>query len=222
MEQFKRLMKSKWTINIILFVFSSIVGILLYIGFLMDLLPRFFANMENIEKNIIAIIIIIISLFILLKIVFNLDKKFDQYLLFLLYVTVLILGLLRPDQQNFGENGVGLYAWNPLGFTYDIKGDNASMIVMAINLVIFLPMYFLLVYTKIFKTFIMRLLAFEVFAFSIEFLQAKFKVGTFDLSDIFLYNISFFVGCLISLPILKVLKKRSLKYKNHVEGERKE
>jgi hypothetical protein len=40
-------LKSKWTVNIILFVFSAIVGILLYVEVFMDILPRFFANMEN-------------------------------------------------------------------------------------------------------------------------------------------------------------------------------
>jgi len=217
MGRVKRLMKSKWTINILLFVFSIIIGTLLYVGFFMDMLPMFFANMESIDKNILAIIIVIFSIYLLLKIVFSLDTKVDRYLLFLLYVIVLVLGLLRPDQQNFGETG--LYAWNPFGFISDIKGDFASMIVMVINLIIFLPMYFLLAYTKIFNTFTMRLIIFEIFAFLIEFLQAQFKVGVFDLSDIFLYNVGFFVGCVVFYPILKVLKKRSLRYKKYTEDE---
>ncbi|MGG3963979.1 VanZ family protein [Heyndrickxia faecalis] len=217
MGRVKRLLKSKWTINILLFVFSIIIGTLLYVGFFMDMLPRFFANMENIDKNILAIFIVIFSIYLLLKIVFSLDTKVDRYLLFLLYVIVLVLGLLRPDQQNFGETR--LYAWNPFGFISDIKGDFASMIVMVINLIIFLPMYFLLAYTKIFNTFTMRLIIFEIFAFLIEFLQAQFKVGVFDLSDIFLYNVGFFVGCVVFYPILKALKKRSLRYKKYTEGE---
>lgn len=199
-------LKSRWTTNILLFVISAIVGILLYAGFFMNLLPRFFANMESIDKNILAIIIIVLSIYTLLKITFNFDTKIDRYLLLLLYILVLVLGLLRPDQQDFGETG--LYVWNPFGFISDIKGDSASMAVMVINLIIFLPMYFLLTYTKIIKTFTLRLIVFEVFAFLIEFLQAVFKVGAFDLADIFLYNVGFFVGCVVSLPILKLLKGR--------------
>jgi hypothetical protein len=54
-------LKSKWTVNIILFVFSAIVGILLYVEIFMDILPRFFANLENIEKSILAMIIVDLS-----------------------------------------------------------------------------------------------------------------------------------------------------------------
>lgn len=201
--------KSKWVINISLFLFSAIVGILLYVNFFMNLLPRFFANMENIEKNILAVIIIVLSVYILLKIIFNIDTKVDRYLLLSLYILVLLLGLLRPDQQHFGETG--LYAWNPFGFLSDIKGDTGSLIVMVINLIIFMPMYFILAYKSVLKRFVTRLIAFEVFAFLIEFLQAQFKVGVFDLADIFLYNIGFFTGLIISLPILNILKNRPIK-----------
>lgn len=192
--------------KVLLFLFSVLAGIFLYIGFFMDILPMFFANMENIEKNILAIIIITLTVYVLLNIIFNLDTKIDRYLILVLYLLVLVLGLLRPDQQYFGK--IGLYAWNPFGFISDIKGDTLSLIVMFINLLIFLPMYFFLAYTNILKTFMTRLIAFEVFAFLIEYLQAQLKVGIFDLSDIFLYNVGFFVGYVISLPVLKILGKR--------------
>lgn len=175
----------------------------------MNLLPRFFANMENIEKNILAIVIIIFSIYILIKILLNLDTRVDLYLLLSLYILVLLLGLLRPDQQHFGETG--LYAWNPVGFLSDIKGDTGSLIVMIINLILFMPMYFLLARTNVLKTFATRLIAFEVFVFLIEYLQALFKVGAFDFADIVLYNVGFFVGYFISLPILNLLKRRALK-----------
>src|SRR5699024_4561232 len=204
----KSFLKSKWAVNIFLFVISAIVGIMIYVGFFMDLLPRFFANMENIEKNILAIIIIVLSIYTLIKIVLGFDTRVDRYLLLSLYILVLLLGLLRPDQQHFGETG--LYSWNPVGFLSDIKGDTGSLIVMIINLIIFMPMYFLLAHTNILKTFITRLIAFEIFSFLIEFLQAQLKVGAFDLADIVLYNVGFFVGYFISLPILKLLKRRDL------------
>ena len=60
-----------------------------------------------------------------------------------------------------------------------------------------------------------RLIGFEVFAFLIEFIQVQLKVGAFDLADIVLYNIGFFVGYFISLPILKLLKRQSLKSKSY-------
>lgn len=209
-NKFRGYLKSKWIMNIILFIFSAVAGTFLYVEFFMDILPRFFANMENIEKNILALIIVIFSVYTLLKIVLNRDTGRDRYLLLSLYIIVLLLGLLRPDQQNFGETG--LYDWNPLGFLSDIKDDTGSLIVTVINFIIFMPMYFLLTYTNVFKTFITRLITFEAFVFLIEFLQAQFNVGVFDLADIFLYNIGFFVGYFLSLPFLELLKSRSLKY----------
>lgn len=56
-------------------------------------------------------------------------------------------------------------------------------------------MYFLLAYANL-------------FIFIIEYLQALLKTGIFDLSDIFLHNIGFFVGYIISLLFLKLLKGR--------------
>ncbi len=82
---------------------------------------------------------------------------------------------------------------------------------MVINLIIFMPMYFLLAHTNLLKTFATRLIAFEVVAFLFEYLQAQFKVGAFDLSDIFLYNVGFFLGYFIALLILNLIKKRALK-----------
>ena len=162
--------------------------------------------MENIEKNILALSIIVSSIYLFFITILRIDTKIERFLFLSLYFIVLILGLLRPDQQHFGETG--LYAWNPLGFLHDIQGNRASLIIMIINLVIFLPMYFLLAHSNIFKSFVTRLIFFEIFAFLIEFLQAKLKVGTFDLADIVLYNLSFFAGYFLFLPILKFLDKR--------------
>lgn len=197
---------SKKMMKILLFLISVIAGVLLYVGFFMNILPMFFANMENIEKNILAIFIITFTVYVLLSIIFNLDTKTDRYILLALYLLVLVLGLLRPDQQYSAE--IGLYAWNPFGFISDIKSDNFSLIVMVINLLIFLPVYFLLAYTNILKTFMKRLIAFEVFAILIEYLQAQLKVGIFDLADIFLYNVSFLIGYILCLPVFKILRKR--------------
>jgi glycopeptide antibiotics resistance protein len=114
------------------------------------------------------------------------------------------MGLLRPDGRSVYNDE--MIALNPFGFISDIKLNESSLSVLIINLIIFIPMYFLQTKTNIFKTFIKKLLSFEVFGFLIEFLQFLLNVGVFDLSDIFLYNIGFFVGYLISQPLLILLK----------------
>lgn len=197
-------MKGK-IIKILLLLLSIALGLLLYFYFFMDMLPRFFANMENIEKNILAALIIILSINVLLKMAFRIDTKIDRYILLLMYLVVLILGLLRPDQQHLGH--AGFVGWNPLGFISDIKNDDLSVVIFAINLIIFSPMYFILSRTGLFKKTLTKILVFEAFVLLIEYLQFQLKVGVFDLSDIFLYNIGFFVGYFVSLPFLNYLDK---------------
>ncbi|MBM7542706.1 hypothetical protein JOE23_002982 [Amphibacillus cookii] len=114
----------------------------MYVGFFIDILPMFFANMESANKNVLAVFIVICTIYVLLNIVFKLDNKIDRYLILGLYLLVLVIGLLRPDHQYFGETGG--YSWNPFGFIFDIQGDTASLIVMIVNIIIFLPFYFLL------------------------------------------------------------------------------
>ncbi|GEK30448.1 hypothetical protein KZO01_07570 [Kurthia zopfii] len=202
-------MKSQKTVKISLLSISIILGVLSYLLFFVNILPMFFANMENIEKNILAILIIIFAHYSLLTIIFNVDQKIERILLFVLYLVVLIFGLLRPDQQNFGETGS--FAWNPLGFVADIQNDNLSLIIMFINIAILIPMYFLLSYATRLKSFLSKLIVFELFIVAIELLQAKLLLGIFDLSDLLLYNIGFFLGAIIAAPFLLVLRKRKNK-----------
>ena len=198
------MLKSKKIKNIIIALFSILMSVGLYFGFFMDKLPLFFPNMENIEKNILALLILIVTIYILLKIVFLIDTKKDRYILLLLYLFILVLGLLRPDKK-YGE--MGSLALNPFGFISDIEANQTSILTLAINLVIFAPMYFLLTYTSILNKSFFKILFFESFSILLEVLQFKLNVGTFDLSDILVYNISFFTGYFISLPVLNLLRK---------------
>ena len=61
-------------------------------------------NMENIEKIILAMLIVIFTIYILLKIVFKLDNKIDSYTILGLYLLVLILGLLRIRSRTLLRN----------------------------------------------------------------------------------------------------------------------
>lgn len=214
MSQLRTFVTSRKVIKLILFLISVVFGILLYLKFFMNLLPMFFANMENIEKNILAVLLIIFSTYLLINIVFNLDSKLERYSILGIYLFILILGLLRPDNQNSFKSG--LINLNPFSFIADTMIDKSSFLIMMINLIIFVPMYFLLAKANIFNKFIFRFLFFEMFAFLIEYLQFKLNVGIFDLSDLFLYNLGFFVGYIIFLPLLRILKKKS--YNETIKG----
>ena len=198
------LLKSIEIKNVIIALCSILMGVGLYLGFFMNKLPLFFPNMENIEKNILALLILIVAIYILLKIVFLIDTKKDKYILLLLYLFILVIGLLRPDQK-YGE--MGSFSLNPFGFISDIVANQNSILTLSINLIIFAPMYFLLTHTSIFNNNFSKIIFFESFSILLEVLQFKLNVGTFDLSDILVYNISFFAGYFISLPVLNLLRK---------------
>ncbi|MDQ0208598.1 glycopeptide antibiotics resistance protein [Alkalicoccobacillus murimartini] len=161
--------------------------------------------MENIEKNILALVIVITTIFIFIRMVLNVEITLERYIIFIFYLVVLVLGLLRPDNIYSGESAIAL---NPFGFLNDIKGDKLSLIIMLINLIIFVPMFFLLAKLNYFRgSFLFIFIFFEVFVFIIEYLQYKMDVGVFDLSDIFLYNVSFFIGYIFWLVYNKIRKK---------------
>ena len=194
-------------LSTVLIISSILISTILYFYFFINMLPRYFNNMESIEKNMLAYLIIVISIYILMKIVFRIDQKVDRYVLVGVYFLVLLLGLLRPDVNYKVDTFV---SWNPLGFLSAIRVNEASFYVMIINLIIFMPMYFLLSYSNIFNSFNKRLIFFELFIFIIEFLQFKLHIGVFDLSDIFLYNI----GILLSFIFMKFLNLRNNKKEN--------
>lgn len=188
--------------SLVVLVFSLIAGIWVYMEYFLNMLPRFFPNMENIEKTILSMAIVVLTIYVLLKLVLGMATKWDRYALLLAYFTVLIFGLLRPDGQY--SIGTGDVSWNPIAFLSDIQGDRASQWVMVINLIIFVPMYFLLAVSNVLKGFKGRFFLFQGVAWTLEWMQHILNVGQFDLSDLLLYTVGFLIGYGIALPILKV------------------
>lgn len=81
----------------ILFLLSIGISYLLFFKVFFNILPVYFGNMESLNKNILAFFIMLLAIYILLKMVFNFQSKWDGYLLLFLYFFVVVLGLLRPD-----------------------------------------------------------------------------------------------------------------------------
>ncbi|MBK3493922.1 VanZ family protein [Viridibacillus sp. YIM B01967] len=189
--------------NVIIFLFSLIVGTLLYINFLYYKLPRFFSNLDGMQKNALALLIVIFTFHVLIKIAFRIDVKFDRYLILGMYLFVLFVGLVRIDLEFHVNSTIEL---NPFGFISDIAVNSMSIQVLVANICIFLPMYFLLTHANIIKGFLDKFLFFEAFAILMEVLQYVLKVGIFDVSDILLYNISYFLGCFLYISFQKVFR----------------
>lgn len=147
--------------------------------------------MESLNKNILAFFIMLLAIYILLKTVFNFQSKWDGYLLLFLYFFVLVLGLLRPDGAIYVETMIN---FNLMSFINDLQMNQISWLIFFINMIIFIPLYFLLTFIPIWNNFIKRWIVFEIIIIIFEALQVFLHVGVFDLADLILYNIGFFIG----------------------------
>ncbi|EAC7240879.1 hypothetical protein VL69_02235 [Listeria monocytogenes] len=186
--------------RIILFFISLVISTVAFIKFFYNILPVYFGNMESLDKNILAFVIILLTLYILLKMTFRVHNKWDGYILFFLYVFVLVLGLLRPDGAIELESFVNL---NPMQLVYDVQENSVSWLILFINFVMFMPMYFLMMFIPFLNTFLKKLFFFEILILVLEGMQAILHVGMFDIADIMLYNAGFFVG----VAIVTIVKK---------------
>lgn len=102
--------------------------------------------MESLNKNILVFFIMLLAIYILLKTVFNFQSKRDEYLLLFLYFFVLVLGLLRPDGAIYVETMIN---FNLMSFINDLQMNQISWLIFFINMIIFIPLYFLLTFIPI-------------------------------------------------------------------------
>ncbi|ELY0461959.1 TPA: VanZ family protein [Listeria innocua] len=177
--------------KLLLFLLSLLVAFIVYFRIFYNILPMYFGNMESLNKNVLAFGIVVLTLYILLKMVFKLQNKWDGYLLLLLYLFVLTIGLLRPDDSVSLESYFNV---NVMLILEDLRVNEASWSVLLINLVLFTPMYFLLSFVPFLDDFLKRFIAFFTLILVIESLQSILKVGMFDVTDLLLYIIGFFAG----------------------------
>ncbi|WP_228471883.1 VanZ family protein [Listeria welshimeri] len=186
----------------ILFLLSIGISYLLFFKVFFNILPVYFGNMESLNKNILAFFIMLLAIYILLKMVFNFQSKWDGYLLLFLYFFVLVLGLLRSDGAIYVETMIN---FNLMSFINDLQMNQISWLILFINMIIFMPLYFLLTFIPIWNNFIKRWIVFEIIIIIFEALQVFLHVGVFDLADLILYNIGFFIGAGIVIFFQKML-----------------
>ncbi|WP_228474447.1 VanZ family protein [Listeria welshimeri] len=186
----------------ILFLLSIGISYLLFFKVFFNILPVYFGNMESLNKNILAFFIMLLAIYILLKMVFNFQSKWDGYLLLFLYFFVVVLGLLRQDGAIYVETMIN---FNLMSFINDLQMNQISWLIFFINMIIFMPLYFLLTFIPIWNNFIKRWIVFEIIIIIFEALQVFLHVGVFDLADLILYNIGFFIGAGIVVFFQKML-----------------
>lgn len=205
----KGMMNTKKNIyKVLLFLLSLLVAFIVYFRVFYNILPIYFGNMESLNKNILAYGIVVFTLYILLKMVFQLHNKWDGYLLLLMYLFVLIIGLLRPDSS---VSLASYFNVNVMLILEDLRSNEASWSVLFINLVLFTPMYFLLSFIPSLDNFLKRFITFFTLILVIESLQSILKVGMFDVTDLLLYIIGFFAGFGVFCCIKNVLRTKSSK-----------
>ena len=107
-----RLFNRKVILNTFLGLFSIVFGIFLYVSFFYDTLPMFFSNMENIEKNILALVIVITTIFIFIRMVLNVEITLERYIIFIFYVSFLPLCLVFHVGKRLGAIAFKFPSWN--------------------------------------------------------------------------------------------------------------
>lgn len=123
------------------------------------------------------------------------------------YFAVLLMGLLfRYGIQDLSTSFRYWFVWrnfewNPFSFVWDFMVDRGSLVIAAINLVLFIPLPILLSANHIKPRFWAALILF----FAIELLQPALAQGVFSLGDILLYSVGFLIG----LALLRLIRSRA-------------
>lgn len=181
----------------------SIIGVLTLIYlFMFSSYFLVLVNMSPVLFNLISSILVFFYLDIAYKLYF---KKYQLYkteifFVFLTYISVFIYLLFFKTSDVVDSSTLDLI---PLFFHYQ---SGLQYIILVGNILLFLPIgYFYYRYN--FKySFIFILVS----SFLIEGMQYFFKVGVFDLSDIILYIIGFYIG----FGYFHIRKKYSERYQN--------
>lgn len=141
----------------------------------------------------------IVTTFSLVKIFFTRFNKLYKYLFFIgycgfIYVFLFCRGGDLASDSNFNFN---LFAYNELN-----PHDHLAFKLSIFNILLFLP--FGCVYYKTKALNFLSIIIFIILCVMIEYLQVVEHVGVFDVTDILLYIIGFFLGRVIRNIFLRL------------------
>ncbi len=176
---------------------SLLLSFLLYIILLNRLLWYIGISVESALIPIGVILYLSAALYFAGKIILGKGSCRDARILLVLYGLALTAGLLRFNQ---GLSGISLH---PFGFILNLRDNPSGWPVTAINLLLFVPSFYLLVRSGIVRTFCLGSAIVMAFAGCLELLQLLLKRGFLDVSDLLLYFAGFTVGYWLSRSAVK-------------------
>lgn len=150
-------------------------------------------------------------------------RRFVSHLLFIIYL--FILSYLLFFSEEYGRTDAsGAYHYNLVLFREikrfykyrSIIGIKAVLINLLGNIAAFIPFGFFLplLWHKTGRFFLILLMSFG-FSFAVESIQLVYKVGTFDVDDLFLNTLGGLAGYLLLQAFLYARKK----YRQHRKGK---
>ncbi|MDW7658776.1 MAG: VanZ family protein [Bacillota bacterium] len=176
---------------------SLLISFLLYIFLLNRLLWYIGLSAESALIPIGFILYLSAVFYFAGKIILAKGSRRDARILLFLYGLALTAGLLRFNQ---GLSGISLH---PFSFILNLRDDPSGWLVAVINLLLFVPSFYLLVKSGIVRTFCLGSTIVMAFAVCLELLQLLLKRGFLDVSDLLLYFAGFSVGYWLSRSAVK-------------------
>jgi hypothetical protein len=183
--------------NVRMLTGSLLISFLLYILLLNRLLWHIGLSVESALIPVGIILYLSAVFYFTGKIMLVKSSHRDARILLVLYGLALAAGLLRFNQ---GLSGISLH---PLGFILNLRDDPSGWPVTVINLLLYVPSFYLLVRSRIARTFCLGSAIVMAFAGCLELLQLILKRGFFDISDLLLYFAGFMAGYWLSQPAVK-------------------
>lgn len=183
--------------KILQIIICLIVGLILHILVTQDLVMLFLPSLY-VYMYAHIILIIVQGAFIYCCINQIINKRLDNfsvYLLWVSYFTVLIFILFLRMNNLQGMN------LNPLNIIDDISNSSLFYLTIVLNIIMIIPIGYLFKKFQLLKA---TLIA-TIFFIAIESIQYTFCVGVFDIIDIILYYIGFYIGYLLGEKIEKTL-----------------
>lgn len=185
--------------NIVIFIMSVFIGYLCYWKYSMEIINSLY-NINNIFKGLFLYSCHILVFYFILKIIFKLHiYTFEKMLVSICYF--MLLGVIFFDRVYLGSRILNL---NVLDVIAVIK--ETGFISIILNILVFFPFYTIIKWNFIHLKSLSIFTMFLIFSFGVEIVQYITMSGIFDIVDIMLYVVGYFIG----VGVYKILYRKDL------------
>ena len=182
--------KNNFLKNSLMFLLSIPLGYSFYWFISLKVINAIY-YIDTLSKGLFLCFCHIFLAYFLLKIIFNMKVyQYEKIILIISYFILMFLSFF--DRVYLGDRIINL---NPFDIINTIYND--GIMTLLLNIVIFCPFYTAMRWIKREANIKFTFILFFLFAISIEIVQYFTMSGIFDVIDIILYIIGYFIGVLI-------------------------